>query len=158
VVYSIGVVHHTKDPRASARHLMSLVRPGGRIALWVYGHEGNFWVRALVEGPKRLYRWLPRPALWAASYLLTALLYPVVYSVYLLPLSFLPYHDYFRNWRGLSFVRNVVNVFDKLNAPTTHFIRREEIDGWFEGMPFHDVRVSPWCDISWRVCATRDAA
>jgi SAM-dependent methyltransferase len=158
VVLSIGVVHHTADPAATVRNLMRLVRPGGRLVLWVYGHEGNLLARWLVEGPKRLYRGLPRPALWAASLVLTALITPIVHTLYRLPLRMLPFHAYFANWRRLSFVRNATNVFDKLNAPTTHFIKRGEIDDWFRGTPFENIRVSSWCDLSWRVCATLSTA
>ena len=36
VVYSSGVVHHTRDPRASFARLVELARPGGVIVLGVY--------------------------------------------------------------------------------------------------------------------------
>src|SRR6478735_1953736 len=36
LVYSSGVVHHTRDPRASFGKLVELVRPGGVIVLGVY--------------------------------------------------------------------------------------------------------------------------
>src|SRR5262249_35550215 len=139
-------------------NLMRLGKPGGKLIIWVYGHEGNFWTRALVEAPKRFYRWMPRPLLWWTSLLLTALLYPLVHSVYKLPLPGLPFYDYFRSWRRLSFVRNCTNVFDKLNAPTTHFIKRADIDRWFAGTPFSDVQVRDWCRLSWRICATKGMA
>lgn len=157
IVYSIGVVHHTQDPEQTARNLMQLVKPGGKLVIWVYGHEGNFWVRLLVEAPKRLYAWLPRPLLWGASMVLSALLYPIVHTVYRLPLTGLPFYDYFRSWRRLAFVRNCTNVFDKFNAPTTHFIKRSDIDRWFIGAPFSEVCVSDWCRLSWRICATKSA-
>lgn len=35
-VYSIGVLHHTPDTGAAFRKICSLLRPGGRIAVWVY--------------------------------------------------------------------------------------------------------------------------
>jgi SAM-dependent methyltransferase len=155
IVYSVGVVHHTKDPLWTVRNLMRLVGPGGKLVIWVYGHEGNFWTRLLVETPKRFYSWMPRRFLWWASAVLTALIYPVVYTVYRLPFKGLPFFDYFQSWRRLSFVRNCTNVFDKLNAPTTHFIKRQDIDQWFAGAPFDEVVVRDWCRLSWRVCATR---
>lgn len=36
VVYSIGALHHTADTHDAFRALLPLVRPGGRIAVWVY--------------------------------------------------------------------------------------------------------------------------
>ncbi|WP_165075178.1 class I SAM-dependent methyltransferase [Paludisphaera rhizosphaerae] len=38
-IYSIGVLDHTPDPRAAFLGLARLLRPGGRIALWVYERE-----------------------------------------------------------------------------------------------------------------------
>lgn len=159
LVYSIGVVHHTADPQASARHLLDLVKPGGKLALWVYGYEGNALTRWFVEKPKRfLFSWMPRKWLWLAARLLTALIYPVVYTLYALPFRSLPYWAYFQNWKRLTFQRNADNIFDKLNAPTTHFIRRSEIDTWFAGVKdVKSLEVSSWCDISWRILITKRA-
>jgi SAM-dependent methyltransferase len=38
-VYSIGVVDHTPDPRRAFLGLASLLKPGGRIAIWIYRRE-----------------------------------------------------------------------------------------------------------------------
>ena len=43
-IYSLGVLDHTPDPRKAFLELASLLKPGGRIAVWVYPRE-----RALVE-------------------------------------------------------------------------------------------------------------
>lgn len=151
VVYSIGVVHHTQNPKITVKNLLARVRPGGVLSVWVYGHEGNTLVRYLVEGPKKILTGWPRPRVWNLSRVITALIYPAVYTLYSLPLNFLPYYEYFQSWKRLSFERNTANVFDKLNAPTTHFISREEIDGWFKDEKISTLEVSPWCGISWRV-------
>ena len=36
VIFSIGVLHHTTDTRSAFRALVPLLKPGGRIAVWVY--------------------------------------------------------------------------------------------------------------------------
>ena len=38
-IYSIGVLDHTPDPRAAFLRLASLLKPGGRIAIWIYKRE-----------------------------------------------------------------------------------------------------------------------
>lgn len=38
-IYSIGVLDHTPDPRAAFLGLARLLRPGGRIAIWIYRRE-----------------------------------------------------------------------------------------------------------------------
>ncbi len=155
VVYSVGVLHHTDDPGQCFRNLARHVKPGGRMIVWVYAHEGNFWNRALVEPLKRwVYGGWPRGLLMALAYALTALLYLPIYTVYLLPLRFLPYYDYFGNFRRLPFRRNLLNVFDKLNAPQTVFIRQEEVRSWF-ARDFEDIHVSPYVGVSWRGSGVR---
>ncbi len=37
LIYSLGVLDHTPDPRASFLALARLLKPGGRIVIWVYG-------------------------------------------------------------------------------------------------------------------------
>ncbi len=151
IVYSIGVVHHTDDPAATVRNLEAHVRSGGHLILWVYSREGNFLNRTFVEFAKRhALRRLPRPALLLLARVLTAALYPPVYTVYRLPLRWLPYFEYFENFRRLSFRRNLLNVFDKLNAPQTVFLRRDEVEAWFPSSRFTDVHVSPYRGVSWR--------
>ena len=38
-VYSIGVIQHTPDPRRSVMEICRMVKPGGRIALWIYERD-----------------------------------------------------------------------------------------------------------------------
>jgi SAM-dependent methyltransferase len=52
LVYCFGVIHHTPDPEAAFRKLVTHVKPGGRIAVWVYGLGVSSGIRA---------RWIPRP-------------------------------------------------------------------------------------------------
>jgi SAM-dependent methyltransferase len=39
VIYSLGVIDHTPDPRAAFLALGKLLKPGGRIAVWIYKRE-----------------------------------------------------------------------------------------------------------------------
>ncbi len=39
LIYSLGVLDHTPDPRAAFLSLARLLRPGGRIVIWVYRKE-----------------------------------------------------------------------------------------------------------------------
>jgi SAM-dependent methyltransferase len=38
-IYSIGVIDHTPDPRRAFLRLAALLKPGGRIVLWIYRRE-----------------------------------------------------------------------------------------------------------------------
>lgn len=154
IVYSLGVLHHTDDPSRSFRNIAQHCRPGGRVIIWVYSHEGNFLNRMLLEPMKKVFfSRLPRFWLEMLAEYITALMYAPIYTVYLLPLRFLPFYEYFENWRKLSYRRNTLNVFDKLNAPVTHFIPRETVEQWFYG--WENVHISPYCGVSWRASGTK---
>lgn len=174
IVYSIGVLHHTDDPTTSFRNIVKHCKPGGRVIVWVYSYEGNALQRVLIEPLKRAFlKHLPRPVIKLIAHILTALLYIPVYTIYLLPpLDFargklrlacrpkpegrrlgevgLPYYQYFQNWRRLSYRRNLLNVFDKLNAPQTHFLKRETVEAWFKPEAFDDVHISSYKGVSYR--------
>lgn len=156
IVYSIGVLHHTDDPTASFRNIAAHAKSGGKVIVWVYSKEGNALNRWLVEPAKNiLVHYLPRSVVLFLSRILTALVSIPVYTVYLLPLKFLPYYEYFQNWRKLTFDRNVLNVFDKLNAPQTFFIPRSQVEGWFRDSEFTDIHISPYKGVSWRGSGTK---
>lgn len=155
IVYCIGVLHHTDNPDRTLKNVVAHCAPGGRVIIWCYSYEGNFWNRTVLEWLKRavLLR-LPRSANVALAHLLTLALYPVIYTVYLLPLTMLPFYEYFQNWRQLTYERNVLNVFDKLNAPQTWFITRAQIEAWFSPDRFTEIHISPYKGVSWRGSGT----
>ena len=55
VVWCNGVLHHTEDPDRALVELARLLRPGGRLWLYLYGSGGVYWftidwIRALLAG------------------------------------------------------------------------------------------------------------
>lgn len=158
IVFSIGVIHHTDSPDKTFANLKRFVKPGGKIVIWVYSKEGNWLVDNVVEPIRKAFLvHLSRKALLGISGIITALLYLPVYSVYLLPLKFLPYFEYFANFRRLSFYRNTLNVFDKLNAPQVDFISKERIQSWF-AEDFTNVDIHPYKGVSWTGIGTKRAS
>ena len=61
LIYSIGVLHHLPDPYAGFPARSSYLRPGGTIAVWVYGYENNGFVRNVVEPMRRVSTRVPPP-------------------------------------------------------------------------------------------------
>jgi len=65
--FSVGVLHHTPDPRRSFANVAAAVRPGGRLAVWVYAHfPGDAYVREARAFLHALTRACPTDALHAA--------------------------------------------------------------------------------------------
>lgn len=150
IVFSIGVVHHTDNPDKTIENLKRHVKPGGKLILWVYSEEGNFMVKNIVEPiRKRFLISMSKEKLLMLSKMICALMYIPIYTFYLLPLRFLPYFQYFQNFRRLSFYRNILNIFDKLNAPQVQFINKSRIMQWFDDVCFETRTITFYKGVSW---------
>lgn len=121
-VYSLGVLQHTPDPLASLAGLVPYLKPGGRIATWIYEKPPRWlhllmpktYIRALIA------RW-PASRKLALARMLTALGFPFGWALSWLgrfgqrASYFLPYaarhhlarHDLARQWRY-----SVMDTFD----------------------------------------------
>jgi hypothetical protein len=123
------------------------------VVVWTYSSEGNALVRYVVEPVRKLIlRHLPRKALALVARVITLGMYPFVYTLYMVPaFRFLPYFEYFANFRRLTFERNVLNVFDKLNAPQTRFTTYAKCREWFNSRDFEgdSVSVRPYAGVSY---------
>jgi SAM-dependent methyltransferase len=156
VVYSIGVLQHTHDPDRSFANLLGLVRPGGKLIVWVYSKEGNAVARFLVEPARKLFlRFLPRSVLWGLSWAITVPALVAIHTVYRLPLRFLPLYDYLVRSRALTVRKVAGNVFDKLNAPHTDFVSRARIERWLAQSDVKESSLAPHLGVSWRATAVK---
>jgi 2-polyprenyl-3-methyl-5-hydroxy-6-metoxy-1,4-benzoquinol methylase len=159
VVMCIGVIHHTDDPDRGFESLTRHVKPGGALLIWTYSAEGNALVRFVIEPLRRaVLAHLPRSIVLVLSWIITAALYPIVHTVYRLrPLRFLPYYEYFRTFRRLSFDRNLLNVFDKLNAPQTRFITRATCERWMSPDRFEKISIRRNDGVGWSLLGVKRA-
>lgn len=135
-VYSIGVLHHLKVPKAGFDSVIRNTKDGGKFHCWVYAKEGNKLVIYFVEPIRKIVSKLPW---WITKYFIaTPLAIPFfIYGKFIKWFSFLrkikkvlPLYEYM-NWigkRGFSFFRHV--AFDQLVTPQTAFISRGEIEKW----------------------------
>jgi len=157
LVYSIGVLHHLPDPRAGFLSLARLVRPGGTIFVWVYGHEGNALVRHVVEPLRRLTTRLSPSSLRVVAWPLSVALY-VASRVIRGPLRRLPSGEYVASLRRFTF-RQVYSIgFDQLVAPSSRYIRRDELAEWFDAAGLEDVEITQRNGNSWRGRGRRPSA
>jgi SAM-dependent methyltransferase len=154
-VYSIGVLHHLPDPHEGFRSLVRFARPGGTIAVWVYGHENNGFVRNVVEPVRRVSTRMPPPLLRGLAWPLAVGFHGVAKGVYR-PLAStragrrLPLTEYVSSVADFSFRQNYGIVFDQLVAPTAAYIRGPELEEWFDEAGLDDVHISHRHGNSWR--------
>ncbi len=132
-IYSIGVLHHTPDTRAAFSQLPRLLRPGGRIAIWVYTSE-----RPLGYLSSDLYRRLTtrmdEERLLKLCRIAAPLgrLYRTRFGRYLTPLLPVSHHPD-PEWR-------VLDTFDWY-APKYQWKHDwDEVEGWFREAGLADIR------------------
>jgi len=133
-IFSIGVLHHTPDTKAAFQKLVRLVRPGGRVAIWVYSSDlthllGSEMLRTLTSR-------LPRSLMLQASKVAVPIYYlhrlPVVgrISYTLIPTSL----EANAMWRWLD-------TFDWYTPRFQWKHSNDEVVGWFREAGFTDRHV-----------------
>jgi SAM-dependent methyltransferase len=135
VIVSIGVLHHTPDTRAAFERLPRLLKPGGRIAVWVYtAYDGVQWT---MSNLLRRWTWrLPGRALHTLAHVAVPKYYvdrlPGIglASRLLLPVSMHPRAE----WR-------VLDTFDWYSPRYQWKHTYEEVFPWFEAQGLVDIRV-----------------
>ena len=138
VIFSIGVLHHTPNTRTYFEKLVSLLRPGGTIAIWVYPREGDYivrneWIPFTNKIPPRMfYTWCRWFVPWAQARLDKPL---VGIARRLFPFS----------TQGLGIENDILDTFDGY-SPKYHGIHSpDEVESWFRGMGLKDTkRPSDW--------------
>jgi SAM-dependent methyltransferase len=150
--FSLGVLHHTPSPAKGLRGLISVVKPGGLVAVSVYP-EGGFYsfpvvyymrkVINLIErfGGKRLAYGIAMVYAWLSCWLM----YPAFRM-----LEYVPYcgrvmagfYAYFlavvivnRNWRW-----RVLDAFDAITPAYASTHTQEDVEFWLETLGCSDIR------------------
>lgn len=150
LAFSIGVLHHLPTPRAGFDRLCELVRPGGRVAIWVYGHESNEWIvrfvnpvreRVTARMPPSLLYWLTLPPAAALAGAARLWREDLPYGAYLRQLATIPVRE----------VHNI--VFDQLVTPIAFYLREDEVRSWFARPDLADPRIAWHNRNSWRASA-----
>lgn len=155
LVYSIGVLHHLPVPEAGFRSLLRFLRPGGTIAIWVYGYENNGFVRHVVEPIRRISTRIPPRLLRGLAWPLGLGFHGVAKGIYR-PLSgtrvgtALPLNEYMTSVADFSFRQNYGIVFDQLAAPTASYLSEADVTRWFAESGLENVRISHRHGNSWR--------
>jgi SAM-dependent methyltransferase len=162
--YSIGVLHHTPDPEKAFHQIVPLVRPGGRLFIWVYAREGNeAFVRWLDPWRVRLFSRLPSWANRVAATLLAVPLWVVIRALYA-PLARrgragrLPYAEYFLYFSRLGLATFWGTVYDKLVPPVAFYLSREDVRRWLRDARLTEEVVRHRNRNSWSCLARRAPA
>ncbi len=164
LAFSIGVVHHTPDPREAFMRLVRVLKPGGRIIVWVYGRENNEWIVRIVDPiRKAVTSRLPHRWLFHLAKIPAAALYVASHGVYR-PLSRPPfqaigqrlfYQSYINALGALPFRDVHLIVHDHLGPAIAAYIPGEEFERWFGDAGLSEVVIGWHNRNSWRGTAIK---
>jgi SAM-dependent methyltransferase len=146
LVFSFGVLHHTADTRRAFMELPKYVKPGGKLAVFIYAkwfEEGlGGWSNRVKEKLRNSYRHvtsrLPHVVLYALSHVTIPLYHlmklPKVGTLVAvtMPTSFDP------NWR-----LRIIDTFDRYSPRYEWRHTRQEVVQWFKDAGFVVDFVSP---------------
>ena len=126
IAFSLGVIHHIKNPLDILINIRKNLKKNGRIVIWVYGYENNLPYILIYKFLSILTKRLPDKSLYLFSNLLNALIQPYIILCKFLNL---PLKKYFINvfnkcgWKK----RNDI-IFDQLNPAYSKYYKKEEIE------------------------------
>jgi SAM-dependent methyltransferase len=137
VVFSLGVLHHTPNPRLAFMQIVRLLRPGGVISVRVYAAYNKAYIN-VTEFYRRFTKRLKPPTLFALCHVAIPLYYvnkvPIIgpfLTRLLFPVSVKPPTH---AWR-------VCNTFDLYSPEYQFFFTHAEVNDWFLDAGLERVRV-----------------
>lgn len=119
-IFSLGVLHHLVNPEAGFKKLVSLLKEGGTISIWVYSKEDNK-LRYLYEPLRIITTRIPHKVLYYLSYL-PALFIEACNRLRLPLFSYYTRFPFRTKWN---------DAFDVFSAPSAKYYSRHDILKWF---------------------------
>lgn len=157
VAYSQGVLHHTADTKSAFAAVAALVKPGGKLSVWLYGKAGRFADfatnpirpgREWIVAHRRL-AWIVVAARHVFSDLVrvltTRLPVPVTYAL-CYPLTILgaiPGVKYLTFSVDPDFRARLIENFDWVSPPYQWHHTKEELQRWFWDAGYETLSILP---------------
>jgi SAM-dependent methyltransferase len=143
IAFSIGVIHHLEFPERALEAMVRATKPGGHIAVWVYGRENNGWLLSMLDPTRKLlFSWLPVSWVHAFSIVPAAMLWVMLR---------IGFHQiaYFRLLRTFSFGHLRSIVFDQMMPRIANYWTQLEVDALMRGAGLIDVELFWVNEMSW---------
>ena len=134
LVFSIGVLHHSPQTQAAFESIAKMVKPGGRLSVWVYrlNTRPQEWINS---GLRHVARWMPRSVLMRGCEALA--LFGGVPVIASLANKVVPFsaHPHWSN--------RVCDTFDWYSPHYQHHHTPNEVFGWFKNSGFTEIHELP---------------
>jgi len=136
-IFSLGVLHHTRDCRGAVLRLARLLRPGGELIIWVYSAYGRYR-NACSDFLRRLTTRMPPRLLYLLCHLAVPLQTLQEIPVLGLPFRLIPIAGE-GPWRWV-----VLGTFDWYSPRFQSKHTFPEVFRWFEEAGLEGIRVHDW--------------
>ena len=143
IAFSIGVIHHLEFPEAALEAMARATKPGGHIAIWVYGRENNRWLLWILN-PTRKLLFNRLPVQWVHVLSIA----PTVMLWVMLRLG-LDHIAYFRLLRNFTFRHLRSIVFDQMLPRIANYWTGPEVRLLMQGAGLNDVELIWVNEMSW---------
>ncbi len=158
-VYSIGVVHHLHAPQLAFTTLLTLLKKGCPINIWVYGRENNGFVVYFVTPLRRIITSrISKQHLLAIAKIFRAFLKPLIRTNKKLSdaqltrgmMPYFPLHSFLLYLSRLHDTNVLQILFDQLNPPKAIYYRKDALARWCDEALLEDVIMdwrnkNSWC-------------
>lgn len=135
LAYSIGVLHHLPKPEEGFSKLPPVLKPNGRMLIWVYNRRNNARALYFYEPLRSLLKKLPKPLLYKLCFIPGGVVHGInLFGKWLGEIGFpslekkLPFAYY----RHFPFNMKLNDAFDVLATPKSNYYYIEDIRQWFE--------------------------
>jgi SAM-dependent methyltransferase/uncharacterized protein YbaR (Trm112 family) len=138
-IYSIGVLHHLPDPEMAFRKLLSYLKPGGEIQIYLYWQpEGQPIKRGLlsiISGLRQITTRLPLPLTYALAFPAAV----AAYGLFVWPYRLLRKVPTLANWAEkipmkqysqFPFRVCINDQLDRFSAPIENRYTRRQVEDW----------------------------
>jgi SAM-dependent methyltransferase len=143
IAFSIGVIHHLEFPERALEAMANSTKPGGQVAIWVYGRENNSWLLSMLDPSRKLlFSWLPVSWVHALSIVPAAMLW-IMLRIGLDQIA------YFRLLRTFSFRHLRSIVFDQMLPRIANYWTKLEVESLMRGVALEDVELVWVNEMSW---------
>ena len=147
IIFSLGVIHHIKNPTDILKNIRANLKSKGKIVIWVYGYENNQIYIAFYKFISFFTQKLPDKLVYKIAALLNILIQPYIY---LCKFVNLPLKNYWlKVFNKCGWQKRKDMIFDQLNPAYSKYYKKNEIekellDAGFINLKFHHRHGYSW--------------
>ena len=147
VIFSLGVIHHIKNPTDVLKNIRANLKSKGKVVIWVYGYENNQIYITIYKFLSFFTKRLPDLLVYKIAALLNIIIEPYIF---LCKFMNLPLKAYWLNvFKKCGWQKRKDMIFDQLNPAYAkyykkHEIEKELLDAGFVNLQFHHRHNYSW--------------